>query len=421
MKKVLQMLLVICIFFSFSIVSFAEEAIVEDELKYGTIYNHKEVLRCDIDDTFDEKGIDKIEDELVNFEGVYVFTITTKCHTKSQEKYAKKRDIYFSVSDLSEDKDFIATTLYGKCTKKLILDANKVNVDEYFDHYSICLYNLHDEIDSICNYDVSLKIERLHYAEDLSISNNMTLKAGTSKNVTLNINSPDNAYAYGKWRSSNGKIATVNQYGEVTAKKEGKCSVTLTLKNGYTYSCNVNVKPGSLKYSKLTAYRGISSSNKIVGATGKVKWTSSNKKIATVSSKGSIRGKKFGTCYVYAKYKGTKYKCKVIVKRYKPKYKNELIDYDTRDNAFYIEVKNTGRKTISIYSTNAKAIDADYKSYDRKLKLSGGKTYIKIAPGKTKEIRFKVIGSVTWWDPEDFKVRYTLKCDGKSYTAYARY
>ena len=176
-----------------------------------------------------------------------------------------------------------------------------------------------------------------------------------------------------------------------------------------------------MKYSKLTAYRGISSSNKIVGATGKVKWTSSNKKIATVSSKGSIKGKKFGTCYVYAKYKGTKYKCKVIVKRYKPKYKNELIDYDTRDNAFYIEVKNTGRKTINIYSTNAIAIDVDYKSYDRKLKLSGGKTYIKIAPGKTKEIRFKVIGSVTWWDPEDFKVRYTLKCDGKSYTAYARY
>lgn len=44
-----------------------------------------------------------------------------------------------------------------------------------------------------------------------------------------------------------------------------------------------------------------------------IKFSSKNKKIATVNKKGKITAKKNGTTYIYAKYKGKKYKCKVVV------------------------------------------------------------------------------------------------------------
>ena len=46
----------------------------------------------------------------------------------------------------------------------------------------------------------------------------------------------------------------------------------------------------------------------------KVKWSSKDKKIASVS-KGKITAKKEGTVIILAKYKNKKYKCKVTVKK----------------------------------------------------------------------------------------------------------
>lgn len=45
----------------------------------------------------------------------------------------------------------------------------------------------------------------------------------------------------------------------------------------------------------------------------KVKWKSSNKKIATVSKKGVVTGKKGGTCKIIAKLGKKKYKAKIFV------------------------------------------------------------------------------------------------------------
>jgi uncharacterized protein YkwD len=56
---------------------------------------------------------------------------------------------------------------------------------------------------------------------------------------------------------------------------------------------------------------------KISGTDKKVKWSSSNHKIATVSKKGRVKGKKSGKCTVTAKVCGIKFKCKVTVKSLK--------------------------------------------------------------------------------------------------------
>lgn len=70
-----------------------------------------------------------------------------------------------------------------------------------------------------------------------------------------------------------------------------------------------------VKMSKtlLTLTKGKSSKLSIKGTKKKAKWSSSNKKIATVSSKGKVSAKKAGSCTVTAKVKGKKYRCRVIV------------------------------------------------------------------------------------------------------------
>ena len=51
------------------------------------------------------------------------------------------------------------------------------------------------------------------------------------------------------------------------------------------------------------------------GYSGTVKWSTSNKKIATVSSKGKVTGKKAGNCTITAKAGKKKYTCKIKVKK----------------------------------------------------------------------------------------------------------
>ena len=52
---------------------------------------------------------------------------------------------------------------------------------------------------------------------------------------------------------------------------------------------------------------------KLKGTKKKVKWSTSNKKVATVSSKGVVKGKKAGKATITAKVGKKKYKCKVKV------------------------------------------------------------------------------------------------------------
>lgn len=109
-------------------------------------------------------------------------------------------------------------------------------------------------------------------------------------------------------------------------------------------------------------------------------------------------------------------KCIVIIKRHpKLKLDGELINYNTRDNIYEVYIQNLTSKTITIYSNAAKALDNDYKKFDRKLKLSGQKKYIKIKPGKKKTVRFKVLGRNTWPNIKDTSIYFNLKYNKKKY------
>lgn len=129
------------------------------------------------------------------------------------------------------------------------------------------------------------------------------------------------------WKSSNTKIVKVNSKGKLTAtSKTGKATVTVTTKSGAKASCTVKVQKGkvttksiSLSSKKLTLLKGKSATLTVtrnpISATEKITWSSSNKKIATVNSKGKVTAKKAGKATITAKTSnGKKATCKVTVK-----------------------------------------------------------------------------------------------------------
>lgn len=118
-----------------------------------------------------------------------------------------------------------------------------------------------------------------------------------------------------RWTSSNKSVATVTQKGKVSAKKKGTTTVTAKI-GKKKYTCKVTVESPKLSKTSITVKKGKAYQLKMRNTKQKYKWSSKNKSIATVTSKGKVTGKKTGTTYIYAKSASGKiFKCKVIVKK----------------------------------------------------------------------------------------------------------
>ena len=114
------------------------------------------------------------------------------------------------------------------------------------------------------------------------------------------------------------KVTNVNKNGtfKLTAgKKKGSAVVTVTLASKKTASFKVTVQKAAVKTTKITTttksltlakgatYKKLASSITVAPVTSKEKvtYSSSNKKVATVSSKGVIKAKKAGTAKITVK------------------------------------------------------------------------------------------------------------------------
>ena len=74
-------------------------------------------------------------------------------------------------------------------------------------------------------------------------------------------------------------------------------------------------KKVKLNKTKATVYVGKTVQLRLKNNKKKVRWSTSNKKVARVSKKGKVTGKKKGKATVTAKIGKKKYKCKIIVKK----------------------------------------------------------------------------------------------------------
>ena len=156
-------------------------------------------------------------------------------------------------------------------------------------------------------------------------THSITLRTGQSTSSVKVTNSTP-YFRVVAWYSDNTSIAKVNPYGKITAgKRPGKTYVTVVMSTGEAAKIKVTVQKGKIKTKSISGLKKKVSVNK--GKTlkltpvlspqtsqEKISYSSSNKKVATVSSKGVITARKKGSTTITIKSGKISVKCKVTVK-----------------------------------------------------------------------------------------------------------
>ena len=151
--------------------------------------------------------------------------------------------------------------------------------------------------------------------------------------------------------SSKKSVASVTNKGLVTAKKKGTAVITVTGKNNKKYKFHVTVEKPSLNKTSLTINQGKTYVLKLKNNTQKVKWSSSNKKVATVSSSGGVTAKSSGKAVITAKVpNGPSYKCRVTVKKVKAADTSSAPEEETekQTTASSVSMATTTTSTLAV-------------------------------------------------------------------------
>lgn len=144
-----------------------------------------------------------------------------------------------------------------------------------------------------------------NYSKTLNIGNEFYLGAIVSNGATP------------KWKSSNSRVASVNTYGLVTAKKNGQAKITAKV-SGAEARCTVTVNKTqiqlnpvsvSLEHDEICQLRATSSNR------SQIQYQSRKPSVASVTDTGKIRGEKPGTTYITVTADNTKVSCRVKVKK----------------------------------------------------------------------------------------------------------
>jgi len=211
------------------------------------------------------------------------------------------------------------------------------------------------------------------------------------------------------WKSTNTKVFTVKGNADgtcaLTGKKKGSAKLEITLASGLTKTVTVKVQKTAVKTSKvkvaekkLTVKKGEKASLKATVApftsAQKLTYTSSNKKVATVSKNGIVTAKKAGTAKITVK-SGSK---KVTVTITVPKTKTTAITV----------AKDITVKKGKTYSLKAKVAP---KNSDEKLTYTSSNKKIATVTksGKVKGIKKGTATITVKSGSETVKVKVTVK------------
>lgn len=165
----------------------------------------------------------------------------------------------------------------------------------------------------------SVSLDKTEYTFN-TIGNTLTLKA-----TVLPADATDKSVS---WTSDKEAVATVDANGRVTAKGNGKATITVTTKDqGKSATCVITVAQWvtgiSLDKTSITLNEGqeqtlIPTVNPSNAADKSLNWTSSNTSVATVNAEGKVTAVSKGTATIKAEAKdgsGKYASCSVTVKR----------------------------------------------------------------------------------------------------------
>lgn len=187
-----------------------------------------------------------------------------------------------------------------------------------------------------------------------------------------------------KWKSSNKKVATVNQYGLVTTKRMGKAVITVSV-DGKKAKCTVYVTKQKLE-SWTGKTKDLSKKVKNVPGYKKGKWTSSNPSVASVNSKGKVTFRAHGKANITLTAKGKKYVF-TVYSYGKDKLKNDVIkkvkSYESQFFPITIKKKKFDNKNFTF--------TVKFSRYDA---FFGHVTYTAI--GYYKNGKVKIVDNYNW-------------------------
>ena len=129
---------------------------------------------------------------------------------------------------------------------------------------------------------------------------------------------PSNGLLWGRAKSSNPKVISVHYDFEkkkfyiVGHKRPGKATITITLPNKKKFRIKTQIYTPFLEWNSYNLYIGQKFKDTFYNYVGKVKYWSSNPRVAKVTQKGKVKAVGYGTCYIYAKGGKWKDKTKVI-------------------------------------------------------------------------------------------------------------
>jgi len=162
----------------------------------------------------------------------------------------------------------------------------------------------------------SMELYKDGETEPLDLKTKGTLWLGQAEEMTLSAAVyPSTACQNVKWTSSNTKVAVVDKNGKVTAKKKGNAIITASVK-GASSTCKITVKQPTLSVSKSKL---VVKKNKTVSINAKatptktITYKSNNKKIATVTKDGKVKGLRSGTTEIFVSCNGVTKKIMITV------------------------------------------------------------------------------------------------------------
>ena len=250
---------------------------------------------------------------------------------------------------------------------------------------------------------------------DLSVTARITVKAsvsgisldktsvsitkGSSAQLTAAIQPSDAENKEVSWKSSNTSVATVSASGLVKGVKNGTATITVTTADGgYKAECKVTVMVPATKVTvgvskkTLNVGKSLNATCKVLPAdtTDKVKWSSSNSKIAAVNqTTGKITAKKAGKVTITAKA-GNKsdsvtLTIKAPVKSLKmKKAKVTLTNGATKKLGYTVFPKNT-TDTLTWKSSNTKVVKVVNKKNGKIKAVGTGKARVTVKASSGKK------------------------------------
>lgn len=315
----------------------------------------------------------------------------TKCKHSKYHKLPRSEEFcsYLDASrhvrtrEIIDQDDLVVCDTCGLCayqypSGKIDWDGKEFYQEEELEGTSVI--EAHNYVDGVCTgckqqKTVSFDVEQPKPEEGTAGSVVLT----KNRTVTLNVGDTLAIDLDGKtaksYKSASKKIAKVSKSGLVTAVKEGKTKITVTLSNKKKLVLTVKVtdpyKPSSvsLNYSgtvNLELGKTLTLSPTLSPSTARTTytWSTSSKKIAKVSSSGVVTPVKAGTATITVKTaNGKKASVKVKVTNVVDKELLHYLGKDIKTTAKTLNLKNKKDMSGGVgYQSNAIRIEsADYK------------------------------------------------------------